>query len=50
MTKDINLIFTIDCKGRKEKCRMFLYLVEKFGIESVMKEIKSIAGDQKETK
>lgn len=40
---DLNLIFTCDWKGRKEKCKLLLDLIEKEGIEAVLQEITSIA-------
>lgn len=43
LTKNLELIFTIDGYGRPKKCQKFLELVKKDGIVEIMKEIEKMA-------
>ncbi len=46
LIQDLENVLTIDGRGRPDKARLFLKLVEKFGIENVLAEIKKV-GERK---
>lgn len=41
--RDMESVFTIDGRGRPRKCKLFLELIEKHGLDAVLAEIKNIA-------
>jgi thioredoxin reductase len=43
LTAELENVVTIDGRGRPKKAKLFLELVEEFGIEAVMEELKKFS-------
>lgn len=43
LVKELENVITIDGRGRPKKAVLFLELVEKYGIETVLEEIRKLA-------